>query len=68
MSRRFIAEGAGPSTYRFAELCQEHANNLWIPTHLTDDQASAFALDHFRRAVLAELATLAVTCQNVPAT
>jgi hypothetical protein len=30
-------------------LLERHANSLWIPAHLTDDEAAEFVLDHFKR-------------------
>jgi hypothetical protein len=40
----------------YSRALQKHANKLWVADHLTDAQAAAFALNHFRRQVEAELA------------
>ena len=37
-------------------------NDLWIPAHLDSQQAAVFALDYFKRAVLAEWT---ITCRVV---
>jgi hypothetical protein len=46
------------------ELLQRHANDLWVPNHLNEDQAAAFVLDHFRRQIEAELAVVAVVAKR----
>jgi len=47
-------EKSGPLAIH--ELLERHANSLWVPAHLADDQAAAFVLDHFRRQIESELA------------
>jgi hypothetical protein len=41
-------------------LCQEYANSLWIPDHLSTEEKEAFVLDQFKRAVQGEVETLEV--------
>jgi hypothetical protein len=42
------------------ELLECHSNSLWLPEHLTDEQAAAFVLDHFRRQIESELAMVRI--------
>jgi hypothetical protein len=65
--RRFTVSSEGSSRLGLRELCQRFADNLWVPDHLTDEQAAAFALDQFRRTVLAELEMLGVSCEGLRA-
>jgi hypothetical protein len=41
-------------------LRQDYANDLWVPAHLSGEQAALFALDCFKWAVLAEIELLDV--------
>jgi hypothetical protein len=54
-SMRFEVSTQKPGSLAIHELLERHANSLWIPEHLTDEQAAAFVLDHFRRQVDSEL-------------
>lgn len=58
-----ITERPGPLGIH--ELLERHANSLWIPAHLTDEQAGKFVLDHFKRQVAAELAVVTVVSSNL---
>ena len=49
-----------PGPLAIHELLQRHANELWIPDNLAEQQTSAFVLDHFRRQVEAELAMVEI--------
>lgn len=40
-----------PAPLAIHELLERHANDLWVPTHLTSEQAAALVLDHFRRQI-----------------
>ena len=42
------------------ELLQRHANDIWLSAYLTDDQATAFVPDHFRRLIESELAMVTI--------
>jgi hypothetical protein len=59
--QRFVVKTEGSSRLGLRQLCQDCINDLWIPTHLDDEQTAPFALDWFRRAVLAELELLEVS-------
>jgi hypothetical protein len=48
----FTVTTAVPNNLGLAEICQRHVDELWVPVHLDAEQAAAFVLDHFRRAVL----------------
>jgi len=54
-------EKSGPLAIH--ELLERHANSLWVPAHLTDNQAAAFVLDHFRRQFESELAMVTIKRQ-----
>jgi hypothetical protein len=62
--RRFTVASEGDNRLGLRELCQRFAEDLWVPAHLTDEQAAAFALDQFRRTVLVELEMLEVSCEE----
>ena len=53
-----VTTESGNDTIR--QLCEQHVNGLWIPDHLTPQQAEVFALDHFKRWVAGELELLGV--------
>ena len=52
---QFTTTTAQPGPLAIHELLQHHANNLWVPDHLTESQAAAFVLEHFRKQIDAEL-------------
>lgn len=52
---RFATTTENPGPLNLHELAELHANDLWVPAHLTEEEAAAFALDQFRRQVAAEL-------------
>ncbi len=56
----FTVHSAGPDRTRMVAFAQRYIDELWIPTHLSSDQARAFVLDQFRRAVAADLELLEV--------
>ena len=58
MKFTICTEFAGP--LGIAELLQQHADSLWVPDHLDEEQARGFLLDHFQRAVATELAMVDV--------
>jgi hypothetical protein len=58
---RFVVTTEGSDKLGLAQLCQDCVNALRIPAHLDDGQAAAFALDWFRRAIMAELELLEVS-------
>ena len=49
---------AGP--FGIHEILQWHANDIWLSAHLTDDQATAFVIDRFRRLIESELAMVTI--------
>ena len=57
---KFEVHTTKPGPLAIRELLQRHANELWVPEHLDDQQAAACVLDHFRRQVEAELAMVTV--------
>ena len=42
------------------DLCQRHIDGLWIPAHLSPEEAGRFALEHFERTVAEGLRVLTV--------
>ncbi len=56
----FTVHSDGPDRTRLVALAQRYIDELWIPTHLSSDQARAFVLDQFQRAVAADLKLLEV--------
>ena len=60
--RRFTMTTEGRNRLNLRKLCEETINDLWIPSHLTPEQAAEFAMDHFKRTVLSELELLEVSC------
>jgi hypothetical protein len=58
MKFRVTTEGQNQSGLR--EFCERYVNDLWMPDHLLPHEAKEFALDHFKRAVMAELEMLVV--------
>jgi hypothetical protein len=58
MRFRVSTEGQNQSGLR--EFCERYVNDLWMPDHLLPHEAEQFALDHFNRAVIAELEMLVV--------
>ncbi|HLN29846.1 MAG TPA: hypothetical protein VK395_19015 [Gemmataceae bacterium] len=59
---RFIATTEGSDKLGLRETCEVLANDLWVPDHLTAEQAALFVADHFKRTILAELELLDVRC------
>jgi hypothetical protein len=55
---RFTVTTEKPGPLAIHELHERHANALWVPAHLTEEQAAAFVLEHFRRQVAVELQML----------
>jgi hypothetical protein len=60
LMQRFVVSSEGRNRLGLRQLCQDCIKDLWIPAHLDEEQA-AFALQWFRRAVLAELHLLQVS-------
>jgi hypothetical protein len=56
----FFIHSDGPDRTGLAMLAEHYVNQLWVPTHLTPDQAREYVLDHFKRAVAADLEMLEV--------
>ena len=62
--RRFVVSAEGSNRLGLRDLCEWFVNDLWVPSHLTEEQAAAFALDHFRPTLLAELEMIEVSCME----
>lgn len=60
----FTVTTQGRNALDLRGLCEQYVNGLWLPTHLTPEQAAEYAADYFRRTVLAELKMLVVTPIN----
>jgi hypothetical protein len=60
-SRWGVVSSEGSDKLSLCQLCHDCINDLWIPAHLDEEQAAAFALDWLRRAVLAEVGLLEVS-------
>ncbi len=61
---RFMVATEGGNIAGLREACQAFVDSLWIPAHLTAEQAAAFALECFRRTVAGELELLAIVPTN----
>ena len=57
---KFRVTTEGQNQLGLRELCERNVNDLWMPDHLLPHEAEQFALDHFKRAVMAELELLVV--------
>jgi hypothetical protein len=57
-SLRVTTEGGNRPDLR--QLCEDQANGLWVPAHLSGQQAALVALDCSRQAVLATIELLHV--------
>ena len=62
--RKFIVTTEASNQLVLRELCDRFANDLWVPTHLTEEQAATFALDQFRRTIPEELEMSEVSCRD----
>jgi hypothetical protein len=62
--RRFTVCTVGKNQLHLRALCEAFANDLWIPDHLTPEQASNFALDYFTRTIDSELKLLSISCDD----
>ncbi len=58
--QRFTVTTEGTDKLGLRQLCEQVVNDLWVPAHLTPEEACHFVQDHFRRSVLAELELLDV--------
>lgn len=61
---RFDVATESPDRLDLRGLCEMHVHSLWMPAHLLPHEAEEFALDHFKRMVLADLEMLMVCCQR----
>ncbi|MBW3599304.1 MAG: hypothetical protein KY475_18795 [Planctomycetes bacterium] len=61
---KFTVSTEGRNLLNLRELCEQHVNELWVPAHLTAEQSAEFALDHFKKTVLAELELLVVRAEE----
>lgn len=64
--RVFTAKTEGSDRLGLRELLQRYADDQWVATHMTPDQAAASVLDCFKRAVAAELELLDLECVDQP--
>ncbi len=48
----FTVHSDGPDRTGLVAMAQRYIDELWVPTHLTLDQAHEFMLDQFKRAVV----------------
>ena len=60
----FTIYSDGPDRTGLVALGQRYTDQLWVPMHLTPDQAREFVLDQFKRAVAADLEVLEVIESN----
>lgn len=58
---KFTITTEKPGPLGIAELLQKHADGLWVPAHLDEEQAVAFVLDHFTRQIASELEMVEVS-------
>ena len=55
---RFQVTTEGGNRLNLTALCESFVNGLWIPDHLSSEQAVHFALDYFKRTVEQEIKLL----------
>jgi hypothetical protein len=55
----------GPNRLGLAELVQRFADEQWVPSHYSPEQAAAFVIDQFKRAVSTELEMPSVSAEPV---
>jgi len=66
--RHFVVSTEGKNKLNLRQACEDFVNDIWVPNHLTHEQAIRFALDYFKRTLLTELELLDVSaCENVSA-
>ena len=63
--RKRTATTEGPNKLGFRELLQRYADEQWLASHMTDEQAAESVLDCFNRAIAQELQLLALECRSV---
>ena len=57
----FAVASAGRNILNLRAMVEEFANRLWVPAHISPEEASAFVRDQFRRTVESELQMLEIT-------
>lgn len=62
---RFSVWIDGEDRLGLRELCDRHVNDLWVPTHLSTEQAAHFALDHVKRTLARKISRLAIEASNL---
>jgi hypothetical protein len=65
--RKLIVTTEGQDRLRLRELCQAWANEQWVASHMTPEQAAASLLDCFKRALRQELELLDIRCEEIAA-
>jgi hypothetical protein len=61
---KFTVSSEKPGPLLLNKLLEQHANSLWVPDYLSEEQAAAFVLDHFRRQIETEMGMIEVTVAN----
>jgi hypothetical protein len=61
--KRNIVSTEGHARSKLRQFCEDFVNDLWIPAHLSPEQAAEFAMDYFKRTVLMEMKLLAVSTE-----
>ena len=56
----FIITTDRPGPLAIHELLQHHADGLWVPAHLSEEQKAAYILNDFRQQIEAELAKVKI--------
>jgi hypothetical protein len=64
--RRFVATTEGPNRLALRELLQRYAEEQWVASHMTPEQAAGSMLDGFKRAVRQELELMQLKCIEQP--
>jgi hypothetical protein len=59
---RFQVTTEGGNRLNLTALCESFVNGLWIPAHLSSEQAAHFALDYFKRTIEQEIKLLSIIC------
>ena len=62
--RSFTAKSDGANRLGLRELLQRYADEQWVATHMTPEQAAESVLDCFKRAVRQELELLELQCRE----
>ena len=62
--KRFVVSTEGQNRSNLRQFCEDFVNDLWIPAHLSPEQAAQFAMDYFKRTVQMEMKLLTLSVEH----